>query len=201
MGRLRRLARLDDLDHLIAILDVAGVETDLVNTRLHCLERPLKMKVHIGDDRHLHLRDDVPKRLGVLLLGNRDAHDVRTRRGELVNLTHARIDVVGIPRRHRLDAHRRRRSRVAVAVGQAPANGDPADTIISDNDLPGWSAWLHAWNEGRDRTRWTKSRRDWPIGEQARQNLTGKQNPPLHPPPGPPGAATRILKGRILRNE
>ena len=75
-GEFRVLARLDDLDHLLAVVDVAGVEPDLVHARLDGLEGTLEVEVHVGHDRHRGLLEDLLEGLGVLLLWHRHADDV-----------------------------------------------------------------------------------------------------------------------------
>ena len=52
MGMPASLAGLDDLVDLLAVLDVAGVEADLVHAGLDRLQGPLEVEVHVGDDRH-----------------------------------------------------------------------------------------------------------------------------------------------------
>ena len=123
-GDLLRLAGLDDIADLGAVGDVAGVEANLVNARVDRFQRPLKMEMHIRDDRHGHLREDFLQRGGVLLLRNRDADDIRPGGGELLDLGDAFVDFVRIAGGHGLDGNRR-----------IPADAHETVCIVPQSDL------------------------------------------------------------------
>jgi len=110
------------------------------------LERPLEVEVHVRDDRHRRLGDDLSQRVGVLALGHRDADHVGTRRGELLDLRQAPRDVVGVPRGHRLDADWCGLGRAIghrMVGGKPPSDADIADAVIAERDLAGWSSLNH----------------------------------------------------------
>src|SRR5690606_17011926 len=126
-GEAPGLARLDDVDDLLAVVDVAGVEADLVDARLDGLEGALEVEVDVGDDGDADLGDDLLQGVGVLLLGDGDADDVRARGGELVDLGDTPGDVVGVAAGHGLDGDRGDGGGVAGAVGEAAADFDHTD--------------------------------------------------------------------------
>ena len=64
-GQALGLAGLDDLPDLAAVLDVAGVEADLVHAGLDGLEGPAEMEVHVGHDGHRDLGQNLFERIGV----------------------------------------------------------------------------------------------------------------------------------------
>jgi hypothetical protein len=82
------------------------------------------VEVHVGDQRHAHLRDDLGEGLGVLALGHGDADEVGAGGGELVDLGHARVDVVRVAAGHGLDAD-----------GCVAADPDGADAAVAERDL------------------------------------------------------------------
>ncbi len=131
-GDARVPARVDHGVDLLAIGDVAGVEPDLVDARLDRLEGPLVVEVHVGDDRHAGLVEDLRQGRGVLALGHRHADDVRPGGGEPVDLGDARVDVVGVAGGHRLDGHRR-----------VAADADDSGALVADGDRTGRVAMGH----------------------------------------------------------
>jgi len=132
------LACLDDGFDLLAVLDVARVEADLVDAGVDRFEGTLKVEVHVGDDRHGHLRHDLAKRFGVFFLGHGDTDDVRPGGSEPVDFSHTCVDVVGVASGHGLDGD----GRGGGAVGAA-ADFDDADAVVAERDLTGGSAWGH----------------------------------------------------------
>ena len=126
-GQVARLARLDHFDHLLPVVDVAGIQPDLVHPRLNRLERALKVEVDVRYDRYSDLRDDVPQRVSVLLLRHRYSDHIRPGRREFVDFPHASVNIVGITGRHRLHGHRRGESRIPCGIRQATPNSEGAN--------------------------------------------------------------------------
>ena len=126
------LARVDHRVDLLAVGDVAGIEADLVHAGLDRLDRALEVKVHIGDDGHPRLAQDVLQRCGVLTLGHRHADDVRAGRGQAIDLRHARVDFMRGTRRHRL--HRDR---------PVAADSDEARVLVAHRDRTCLASALH----------------------------------------------------------
>ena len=96
------LRRGDDLDHLVTVRDVAGVEAQAVDARLDRHEGEGVVVVDVGDDRQRRALDDVPQRQGSLAIGHRRAHDLAARLLQLVDLSQRRLDVAGVGLGHRL---------------------------------------------------------------------------------------------------
>ena len=106
-----------------------------MNASLDRFQGTLEMKVHVGDDRHADLVDDFGQRLGVLPLRHRHTDELGPGRGELVDLGHARVDVIGVAGRHRLDGDR----------GVA-ADLDVAVLVGAEGDLPGLASRDHGYS-------------------------------------------------------
>ena len=97
----------DDAIDLLAVLDVARVEPNLVDPGLDGFEGPLKMEMHVGDDRHWRLRENRRQGLGVALVRYGDPDDVAPGLGQASYLGDGGVDVVGIGAGHGLNGHRR----------------------------------------------------------------------------------------------
>jgi hypothetical protein len=65
------------------------------------------MEMNIGDDRHFYLAHDVLERQRRILVGARDAHDIRTGAFQRLDLLDRRLDVARDRVRHRLHGDRR----------------------------------------------------------------------------------------------
>ncbi len=100
-----RLAR-HDLD-VIGLADVARVEAQPGDARLHRRQRELVLEVDVGDERHRRPGHDLRQPLGRLFLVARAAHDVGTGAGERVDLRERAVDVGGLGGGHRLHRHGR----------------------------------------------------------------------------------------------
>jgi hypothetical protein len=117
---------------LIAVADVARVETDLVNTGFDRFKGALEMKMDVCDDRDTHLRQDLLECVGVFSLGDGDADDIRPGRRELVDFGDTLVDIVRIAGGHGLDRNR----------GVA-ADLDSADPVVADHHLACFRAGDH----------------------------------------------------------
>ena len=113
------LRGLDDLGDLLGAADVAGVQPDAVRAGGDRLQRERVVEVDVGDDRNRRLHDDRLQRLDVLVARDGDADDVRSGLGDLVDLSHRRLEVGGLGLRHRLHDDR----------------GAAADRDAADDDL------------------------------------------------------------------
>ncbi len=148
-GDLAILTRVDDGFDLVAVVDVPGVEPDLVHARLDGFQSPLEVEVHIGDDGDIGLGEDLGERLGVLALGDGDADNVGPGSGELVDLGDALLDVVGVPSRHGLDTHGCGGGGGGEPLGERVIGRDPAadlddpGALVADEDRTGWVSGLH----------------------------------------------------------
>ena len=108
-----RLAR-DDLD-VLGLADVARVEAQPGDARLHRRQRELVLEVDVGDERHRRPGHDLRQPLGRRLLVARAAHDVGAGGGERVDLRERAVDVGGLGGGHRLHRHRRAASDLHVS--------------------------------------------------------------------------------------
>jgi hypothetical protein len=142
-GEVAGFAGLNDIDDLGAIVDIAGIEADLVNTGLDGFEGTLKVKVDIGDDGDLDLREDLTEGIGVFFLRHSDADDVCTGGDELVDLADAGIDIVGVATGHGLDADGGGSCWCSVLAWFAAADQEGADAGITDRDLTSRTAGEH----------------------------------------------------------
>ena len=116
-------AGVDDFFDMVAVVDIAGVETDFVHAGFDGLHRTLEMEMHVGDDRDsapLYLRENFLERLGVFAFRDGDADDVGAGCVQLVDFGDARVDVVGVTGGHRLHGD-----------GGVPADGDVADLDLA----------------------------------------------------------------------
>ncbi|BDH56902.1 hypothetical protein MTP03_18410 [Tsukamurella sp. PLM1] len=99
--------RLRDLRHAaVELLDVAGVHAHRGAAGVDRGEDVLRLEVDIGDDRDVRLLGDDRQRVGVLLAGAGDAHDVAARRRELGDLLQRRVHVVRLGGAHGLHRDR-----------------------------------------------------------------------------------------------
>src|SRR5690606_22373633 len=121
----------DGLD-LLAVLDVAGVEADLVDAGVDRFEGALEVEVDVGDDGHADLREDVAQGVGVFLFGDGGTDGVRPGGRQAGDPGGAAGDVVGVSGSHGVEADRR----VTAALHDA-------DAAVSDADLPGFSPVNH----------------------------------------------------------
>ncbi len=112
-GNAAFAAGCDDSIHLLAILNVAGIQANLVDARFNRLQCPLEVKMYVGHDGDRRLGENGGQGVGIRLGRDCDAHHIAPRLGELTDLGHRRIDVVGVGAGHRLNRHR-----------CAPADGD-----------------------------------------------------------------------------
>jgi hypothetical protein len=90
-------------DLVVELLDIAGVDADRGAAGVDGGEDVPGLEVNVGDDRKLRLRGDGGQRVGVVLAGDRDSHDLATSRGELGDLLQGGVDVAGAGGRHGLD--------------------------------------------------------------------------------------------------
>ena len=97
MGTFFALAGLDDVDHLRAVINIARVQADLMNSGIECFESALKMEMDVRDNRHLDPWQYLAQRVGVLALRHGYPDEVGAGGGELIDLRHTCLDVVGIP--------------------------------------------------------------------------------------------------------
>ncbi len=102
-----RLREVHDLGDLLRPADVAGVQAHAVRARVDRLERERVVEVDVGDHGDRRAHDDLLQRLDVLVARHRDAHDVRARLGDLLDLVHRRLEIRGLGLRHRLHDDRR----------------------------------------------------------------------------------------------
>ena len=91
-----------DLLDLGLLPQVAGVESQALDTCLERSEGHLVMEVDVGHDRHRRAGDDVRQAFGRRFLVARAADDVRSSCREGVDLGQGALDVGGLRRRHRL---------------------------------------------------------------------------------------------------
>ena len=96
----------DLLDLVVELADVARVHPHRGAAGLDRGEDVLGLEVDVGDHRDLRLARDRGQRVGVVLAGAGDAHDVAARRGELGDLLQGGVDVGGQRGGHRLDGDR-----------------------------------------------------------------------------------------------
>ena len=99
-------ARVDDAVDLVAIGDVPGIETNLVDPRFNRFQRSLVVEVDVRDDGNPCLVEDFRKGIGVLRLGDRHPDDVDARIGHAIDLGDAGIDVPRVAGRHGSHGHR-----------------------------------------------------------------------------------------------
>jgi hypothetical protein len=136
-------ASVDDFENLIAVADVARVQTNFVHASFNGFKRALIMKVNIGDNWNFHLRQNVAQRLGVFALRNGNAHHVGAGVGVAIDLGHARVNVVGETGVHGLHGNRR-----------VASDFHSANAVISNDHLTGLAAFLHFFSVAR---KWRKS--------------------------------------------
>ncbi len=120
-------ARRDDAINLLAVVDVPGVQTDLVHAGFDGFQGPFKMKMHVGDDRNRRLFENRRKGGSVDFVGCGDAHNIAPGFCELANFGNGFVDFVSIGAGHRLDGD-----------GVVTADGDRTDM-----DRSGFSSRLH----------------------------------------------------------
>src|SRR4051812_10577143 len=96
----------DLLDLVVELADVAGVDAHGRTAGVDGREDVLRLEVDVGDDRDLALAGDGGQRVGVVLAGAGDAHDVAARCSQLGDLLERRVDVGGGRGGHRLHRHR-----------------------------------------------------------------------------------------------
>ena len=95
----------DLTDLVIEPSDVSGVDAHGADTGVDGRENVARLEVDVGNHRDLALARDDVQYIRVVLVRHRDAHDVTAGRGELGDLLEGGIDVGGLRRGHRLDAH------------------------------------------------------------------------------------------------
>ena len=128
-GAAMILGRLDHLAHPAGAADIAGIDAQAGGPGLGRLDRPLVVKVDVGNDRDGDLRDDPLQRRGRFLVGAGHPDYIDPGLLELVDLADGRRDVGGERGRHRLDGDR------GVTADRDPANmdlagGAPVDIAI-----------------------------------------------------------------------
>jgi hypothetical protein len=97
----------DHRGDLVGPADVAGVDTDRGDAGVDRLESERRVEMDVGDQRDRAQVDELLERVSVLALRDRDAHDLAAGRGEIGDLGHRRVDVVGLRQGHRLHHDRR----------------------------------------------------------------------------------------------
>ncbi len=117
------LAGIDDFFDLGAVVDVAGVEADLVDAGLDGFEGALEVEVDVGNDGDFDLFEDFLEGFGVFAFGYGDADDVGTGLIEFVDFGDAFVDVIGIAGGHGLDGN----------------GGVSADANVADGYLAGFT--------------------------------------------------------------
>src|SRR5690554_36608 len=100
-------SRRDLADLVVELPDVPGVHSHRADARVDGGEDITRLEVDVGDDRDLTLRGEDVQDIRVILVRDRHPHDVATGCCQLGNLLKCRIDVGGLRRRHRLNAHLR----------------------------------------------------------------------------------------------
>ena len=100
------LGRLDHFAHALGRADIAGIDAQASGAVLGGLDRALIVEMDVGDDRHLHLADDMLQRRRRFLVGARDADDIGAGPLEGLDLLDRRLDVMGQRVGHRLDGDR-----------------------------------------------------------------------------------------------
>ena len=128
------LAGVDDFFDLGPVLNIAGVEADLVHAGVDGLKSTLKVEVHIGDDGDGDLLEDFLEGFGVFALRHGHAHNIRPGVVQLVDFRDAFVDVIREAGGHGLDGDR----------------GVSTDENILDLDLAGFAAGDHGgsiWDE------------------------------------------------------
>src|SRR5436309_1054779 len=97
---------LGDLAHAVLVVDVPGVETQLVDLRVERHERKAVVEVDVRDDGQDRASHDLLQRLAAALVRHRDARDLAPCGLQLLDLADRRVDVVRERRAHRLDGDR-----------------------------------------------------------------------------------------------
>jgi len=100
--RLLLLGPLHDLAHPVLVVDVPGVETQLVDLRVERHEGELVIEVDVGDDRQDRAANDLFQSLAGALVRNGDARDLAAGLLQELDLADGRVDIVGEGRAHRL---------------------------------------------------------------------------------------------------
>ena len=114
----------DALD-LLAVVDVAGVESDFVDSGLEGFQGALVVEVDVGDDGDGYVGEDLGQGGGVLGGGHGQADDFAAVFDEGVDLGEAALDVAGGDVGHALDGN-----------GCGAADGDVADVDGSGGRAP-----------------------------------------------------------------
>ena len=91
---------------ILRTADVAGVDADLVDAALGAHQGQAVVKVDVSYQGHVHLLLDPVDRQGGLLVGDREAHDIRPGRAHGTDLRYGGLDVPGLGVAHRLYGNR-----------------------------------------------------------------------------------------------
>ncbi len=98
---------LGDLSHLVVEgPDVARIHAHRRAAGVNGSEDILRLEVDVGDHRDLTLGSDRGERVGIVLAGDGDAHDVTAGRSEFGDLLQGGVDIGGLGGGHRLHRYR-----------------------------------------------------------------------------------------------